>query len=310
MWAPVMGLPWLLGVREKSQLMGAPWIHAEAVRPRDDASSRPRVGINWAGNRPCVRLRALDVARDVRSTDRGPPRGRWVSLHRGTCAGRTAETGLPQPLAQAADFLDTARAIAGLDLVLSTETAIPNLSGAMGVPTGVLCVRDWDWRWDGWFPDVTVCAGARATGPRCSRRRRRSSSAPSRRHAPPDGKAPAFSAGDAPGEPPSRAAATAQNRPTPKSPAIATTCQPMPNSPCSGPESEVPREQQRRAVEQQPAAAVGIVRRHSASIGAQSTAAMGMNLGANAANAPCCHTRMVGHTGLRQVQQDAAGGVR
>ena len=161
-WAPVMSLPWLLGVREKSQLPGAPWIHAEPSVPRD-ASSRPRVGINWAGN-PSY---AYDFVRSTSLATFAPlieahPEVEWVSLHRGTREAEAAEAGLPQPLAQAADFLDTARAIAGLDLVLSTETAIPNLSGAMGVPTGVLCVRDWDWRWDGWFPDVTVCAQERA----------------------------------------------------------------------------------------------------------------------------------------------------
>jgi hypothetical protein len=45
----------------------------------------------------------------------------------------------------------------GLDLVISTETAVPNLSAARGVPTCVMSVKDVDWRWTGWHRGVTVC---------------------------------------------------------------------------------------------------------------------------------------------------------
>ncbi len=154
-WAPVLSLPWLLGVREKSALPNEPWLHAEPDAPREP-SSRPRVGLNWAGNPSYaydfVRSTSLDTFAPLIAAH---PEVEWVSLHRGHREGEAAQAGLPQPLANAADFLDTARVVAGLDLVLSTETA-------MGVPTGVLCVRDWDWRWDGWFPNVTVCAQERA----------------------------------------------------------------------------------------------------------------------------------------------------
>jgi ADP-heptose:LPS heptosyltransferase len=81
----------------------------------------------------------------------------WVSLHKGHREEEAEAFGLPQPLRSARDFYDTAVVLAGLDMVVSTETAIPNLSAALGVPTCVLTAVDYDWRWRSWFKNVTIC---------------------------------------------------------------------------------------------------------------------------------------------------------
>jgi ADP-heptose:LPS heptosyltransferase len=48
----------------------------------------------------------------------------------------------------AADFQATADLIAGLDLVVSIDTSIAHLAGAMGKPTLVLLQKDVvEWRW-------------------------------------------------------------------------------------------------------------------------------------------------------------------
>lgn len=60
------------------------------------------------------------------------------------------------------DFSDTAAAIAGLDLVISIDTAVANLAGAMGAAVWVAApvIPDWRWGRDGdrtpWFPTARV----------------------------------------------------------------------------------------------------------------------------------------------------------
>jgi ADP-heptose:LPS heptosyltransferase len=135
----------------------APWFAAGGERAPARGRAKPRVGINWAGNpkfaQDAVRsahLDQLELLLQVSEVE-------WCSLHRGHREAEAEAYGLDQPLKDAADFLDTARVIAGLDLVISTETAVPNLSAALGVPTCVLAAPDVDWRWNGWYADVTVC---------------------------------------------------------------------------------------------------------------------------------------------------------
>ena len=52
---------------------------------------------------------------------------------------------------------DTAVVLSGLDLVISTETAVPNLSAALGIPTCILSTPDPDWRWTCWYAGVSIC---------------------------------------------------------------------------------------------------------------------------------------------------------
>jgi hypothetical protein len=60
------------------------------------------------------------------------------------------------------DFADTAALIASLDLIISIDTSVSNLAGAIGVPVWVAVpfVADWRWGKEGrttpWFPTATV----------------------------------------------------------------------------------------------------------------------------------------------------------
>ena len=48
---------------------------------------------------------------------------------------------------QLEDFADTAALVANLDLVISVDTAVTHLAGALGKPVWTLlrCVPDWSW---------------------------------------------------------------------------------------------------------------------------------------------------------------------
>ena len=60
------------------------------------------------------------------------------------------------------DFADTAAVIANLDIVISVDTAVVHLSGAIGKPVWTLLPFDPDWRWllnredSPWYPGMRL----------------------------------------------------------------------------------------------------------------------------------------------------------
>ncbi len=60
------------------------------------------------------------------------------------------------------DFADTAALVAALDLVISVDTAIAHLAGALGRPVWLLNRADTDWRWmrdredSPWYPSMRI----------------------------------------------------------------------------------------------------------------------------------------------------------
>jgi hypothetical protein len=59
-------------------------------------------------------------------------------------------------------YADTAAAISSLDLVLTVDTSIAHLAGALGVPTYLMLSSDPDWRWQRdrtdspWYPSIRI----------------------------------------------------------------------------------------------------------------------------------------------------------
>lgn len=113
------------------------------------AVSRPgcRIGVAWRGNPK----QASDALRSLP----GDLAARLLALP-GAVSLHPEDTG-------ARDFYDTASIMAGLDLVISVDSAPAHLAGALGVPVWVL-VRDErvDWRWLGrggsslWYQSARV----------------------------------------------------------------------------------------------------------------------------------------------------------
>ena len=68
----------------------------------------------------------------------------FVSLQRGA---REDEYGLTVPLPPDADFADTASLVAALDHVVSIDSSVAHLAGAMGVAVSLLLPAAPDWRW-------------------------------------------------------------------------------------------------------------------------------------------------------------------
>ena len=110
-----------------------------------------RVGICWAANQAkrTMPVRHLAPLLDL-------PRVTLFSLQIGAAGGDLAAweggTRVVNLAPEIRDFDDTAAIIAGLDAVVTVDTAVANLAGAMGATVHVLLNVDCDTRWGAWGP--------------------------------------------------------------------------------------------------------------------------------------------------------------
>jgi len=125
-----------------------------------------RVGVAWAGN---PRYRA-DCRRSMKLATLLPLLRMngifWVSLQKGEAAEQVKE--LPEDLfvvdgsSGDKNLAETAGLVAMLDLVITTDTCIAHLAGAMGKPVWIMLPHLADWRWmekvetTPWYPTARL----------------------------------------------------------------------------------------------------------------------------------------------------------
>lgn len=131
-----------------------------------------QVGLVWAGSAHQTEF-AIALANQRRSMPLSTlaPLGqvaglRFISLQTGEPAEelRSAPPGLKVSsyLSEGMDFADTAALVATLDLVITVDTAVAHLAGALGVPVWVLSRFDGCWRWlkdrddSPWYPTLRL----------------------------------------------------------------------------------------------------------------------------------------------------------
>lgn len=147
-----------------------PYLSAAPTRVADwhrrlPATAALKIGIAWVGNP----VHPTDRFRSIRLSALAPlfdiPGIHWYSLQVGRRsadlgAGRyRAITDLSNALT---DFGETAAAITNLDLVVSVDTAVAHLAGALGKPVWVMLPFAADWRWlldrsdSPWYPTMRL----------------------------------------------------------------------------------------------------------------------------------------------------------
>ena len=122
------------------------------------------IGLAWAG-RPTHkndfnRSVSLDVLKPLFELSGAT----WISLQIDTRHDAAISAGLPlrdlRP--QITDFADTASAVGALDLVISVDTAVAHLAGALGKDVWILLPFSPDWRWlmnrvdSPWYPSARL----------------------------------------------------------------------------------------------------------------------------------------------------------
>jgi Tfp pilus assembly protein PilF len=176
---PVMSLPRVFGTILETIPAEVPYIQADPALIQAWAARLPprpqggcRAGLAWAGEPPAFDTEAaiLDRKRSVTLGALAPlfavPGAGFVSLQHGAAAHQADEqirAGLiHDPMWGVTDFADTAAIIANLDVVVSVDTAVAHLAGAMGKPVMLLDRYDNCWRWlsgradSPWYPTLRI----------------------------------------------------------------------------------------------------------------------------------------------------------
>jgi len=168
---PLLSLPLAFKTRLDTIPATTPYLSAAAERvskwrERLPPSPARRVGIAWAGN-PHFKN---DRARSIGLTRLAPllvaPGVEFLSLQKDLRPGdREALGAYPQlrHLGDAIeDFDDTAAIISLVDLVISSDTSVVHLAGALGKPVWILLHHAADWRWlldrsdSPWYPTARL----------------------------------------------------------------------------------------------------------------------------------------------------------
>ncbi len=173
MHALLMSLPWLFGTTIETIPASIPYLAPPDALRADWAARvgdepKLRVGLVWAGgSRPDdIDCEVIDRRRSIgdpalltRLAGIGPVR--FYNLQKD-------RTGLPAALeavdlmGEVRDFADTAALVEQLDLVITVDTSVAHLAGALGIPVWMLSRRDGCWRWmqdradSPWYPSMRI----------------------------------------------------------------------------------------------------------------------------------------------------------
>ncbi len=174
MHVSVQSLPLLFGTRMETIPQRVPYLFADPSLVTGWRESLAeitglRVGIHWRGSsdRPLSKRRDLPLALFSKLGE--VPDVRLISLQQGASLAELATAG-ETPIAHLGEdfdtsrgaFMDTAAVMMSLDLVITSDTSIAHLAGALGVPVWVALPYPADWRWfldrsdSPWYPTMRL----------------------------------------------------------------------------------------------------------------------------------------------------------
>ena len=167
----LMSLPRVLGTTIETIPAGVPYLRidndlAESWRVRLGSDNRLKVGIVSSGNPAHLNDRNRSVPFALLEGLIGLPGIRWFSLQKNPPPAdieRMAKcSDLVDLAGQIRNFADSAAIISQLDLVISVDTSVAHLAGALGRPVWVLLPKPAEFRWmtDGdtspWYPTARL----------------------------------------------------------------------------------------------------------------------------------------------------------
>ncbi len=170
---PLASLPGLFGLDIQQVGLDGPYLRSSVSLPIEireligEETTERRVGLVWQGNP----RQGRDVVRSFPLEKLAPllhvPGYRFFSLQcdqlgRAQLATSTNVGRLPDVGALLTDFANTAAVLDQLDLLITVDTAIAHLAGALGRPVWTMLCHTPDWRWhldrsdSPWYPTMRL----------------------------------------------------------------------------------------------------------------------------------------------------------
>ena len=171
-WLPMMSLPFVLGMTLNSLPSEASYLKPDPVRVeywREKLSEWKgvRAGFAWSGN-PKFRVNAKRslTSSDVRQISKLAKQGDGAPVHL-----FSLQKGVPAPVGakliplddDASSMGELAAVMMNLDLVLTVDTSVAHLAGALGRPVWTMLAFHADWRWmtaeyatTPWYPTMRL----------------------------------------------------------------------------------------------------------------------------------------------------------
>ena len=168
-YLPMMSLPYVFKTDLASIPAEVPYLEVPKEVPNlfglskclAAVQNRRRIGLSWAGNPNHARDGQRSIVPATFRPLEALPGIAWFSFQRGA-ADLPPLPGIVSLEPLLCTFTDTAFALRGLDLLITVDTAIAHLAGALGVPTLLLVSYLPDWRWllgredSPWYPTLRI----------------------------------------------------------------------------------------------------------------------------------------------------------
>jgi len=171
-WAPIMSLPAIFrqtynNFEQVLNYIAAAPDRREVWRQRLGPKQRLRIGISWSGRRDTwINQHKAVPVEHIRDLIQRHPQHQWINLQVDATdqeMAHLADTSIESYPGTIQDMADTAALMDNLDLVISVDTAISHLAGAMGRPTWIMLnTYAVDWRWlldrsdSPWYPSARL----------------------------------------------------------------------------------------------------------------------------------------------------------
>lgn len=169
---PLLSLPLAFGTELATIPATVPYLRANPQETQSwsqrlandgDDGEKLRVALAWAGNPKHVR----DAQRSIKLSQLAPLAhidARFYSLQKGPAAVQQIAAGIKliDLAGELNDFAGTAALLSNLDLLITVDTAVAHLAGALGTPVWLLLTQAPDWRWllhradSPWYPSMRL----------------------------------------------------------------------------------------------------------------------------------------------------------